>query len=293
MSNNTSHPVTLTEALDSGTKRLRSCGIDSATVVAELLLMQVLKCQRVDLYLNLSQSMNQSQIANFNALLTQRISGKPVQYITNSANFFGLDMYVDENVLIPRPETEILVESVLQKMSNASYKLKIIDWGTGSGNIALALACHLDCEVYAVEVSEKALAVAEKNILMHGLEKKIKLIRGDGFNALPVQLKGKIDAIVANPPYVRLEEQPSLPKEVREFEPKEALFDKENGLFFTTEIVKGARNFLKAKGLLALEVALGQAEKVANLINAAQGYLEIEIMPDLAGIQRVVLARKK
>ena len=293
MSNNTSHPVTLKEALDSGTERLRSCGIGSATIVAELLLMHILKCQRVDLYLNLSQSMNRSQLANFDALLSQRISGKPVQYITNSANFFGLDLYVDENVLIPRPETEILVEAVLQRLCNSGQSLKIIDWGSGSGNIAIALASHLECEVYAVDVSEKALVVAEKNILKHGLERKIKLIRSDGFKALPVQLKGKVDLVVSNPPYVRLEEQSSLPKEVKEFEPKEALFDKEDGLFFTTGIVQGAKDFLKAKGLLALEVALGQAEKVANLINDAKGYHGIEIVPDMAGIERVVLARKK
>src|SRR5574341_281389 len=193
MSNTINPSVTFREALDGSTKRLRSCGIDQATIVAELLLMHVLKCQRVDLYLNLSQNMNRPQLANFNALLSQRIGGKPVQYITNSANFFGLDLYVDENVLIPRPETEILVEAVLQRLSNSGWSLKIIDWGTGSGNVALALASHLDCEVYAVEVSEKALVVAEKNILKHGLEKKIKLIRGDGFNALPVQLKENID----------------------------------------------------------------------------------------------------
>ena len=279
--------------MDSGTERLGSCGIGSATIVAELLLMHILKCQRVDLYLNLSQSMNRSQLTNFDSLLSQRISGKPVQYITNSANFFGLDLYVDENVLIPRPETEILVEAVLQRLSNSGQSLKIIDWGSGSGNIAIALASHLECEVYAVDVSEKALVVAEKNILKHGLERKIKLIRSDGFKALPVQLKGKVDLVVSNPPYVRLEEQSSLPKEVKEFEPKEALFDKEDGLFFTTGIVQGAKDFLKAKGLLALEVALGQAEKVANLINDAKGYHGIEIVPDMAGIEIVVLARKK
>ena len=162
-----------------------------------------------------------------------------------------------------------------------------------SGNITIALASHLECEVHAVEVSEKALLVAEKNIVRHALEGKIKLIQGDGFKALPVQLKGKVDLVVSNPPYVRLEEQSSLPREVKEFEPNEALFDKGDGLFFTTKIVQGAKGFLKAEGLLALEVALGQAEKVANLINTAQGYHGIEIVPDLAGIERVVLARKK
>lgn len=276
-----------------GTERLRSHHVDSSTVVAELLLLHVLQCKRVDLYLNLNQTLNLSQSAEFDSLLLQRIAGRPVQYITHSANFFGFELYVDENVLIPRPETEILAEAVLQRFSSCENKLKIIDWGTGSGNIAIALAAHLNCEIYAVDISEKALKITEKNILTHGLGQKIKLSQGDGFSVLPKSLKREIDAVVTNPPYVKFSELESLPREVKDFEPKVALFDSGAGLFFTGEIVTGAKEFLKKKGLLALEVALGQANKVVELISQTKAYHKIEIVPDLAGIERVVVASKK
>ena len=287
------HPIALKEALDSGAEKLRSYGIESPTVVVELLLIHVLKCKRGDLYMNLNQELTISQIAHFDTLLTQRIEGKPVQYITQSANFFGLELYLDENVLIPRPETEILVEAVLNKLSGTGKRLKIFDWGTGSGNIAIALAAHLDCEIYAVDISEKALKVAERNVLTHGIEHKIKLLQGDSFSTMPKNLRREIDAVVSNPPYVKMAEMDSLPREVKDFEPKEALFDKEDGLYYTKEIIAGAKDFLKSKGLLALEVASGEAQKVANLIEETKQYGEIEVIPDLAGIERVILARKR
>jgi release factor glutamine methyltransferase len=216
-----------------------------------------------------------------------------VQYITHSASFFGLELYVDGNVLIPRPETEILVETVLERLSESECPVKIIEWGTGSGNIAIALASHLQGEVFAIDISKGALGVALKNIASHGLESRIKLLRGDGFKAVPKDLKGKIDAVVSNPPYVRRDEEDSLPREVRDFEPKEALFDKEQGLYFTEKIVSEAKGFLKKDGLLALEIALGQGEKVTKLIHQEKSYKDVEIITDLAGIQRVVLARRK
>ena len=285
--------VTIREALGQGIERLRQHGVESPEVACEILLVQVLKCQRVDLYLNLNQTIPKSQWEILNSWLEQRIKGKPVQYITNSANFFGLDFYVDENVLIPRPETEILVEKVLERLSLLNQPATIIDWGTGSGNIAIALASHLECNVYAVEISEKALSVAERNILTHNLEEKIKLILGDSFTALPKELKGKVDAVVSNPPYVKPEEEGSLPREVREYEPKQALLDKEEGLYFSREIITGAETFLKPKGLLALEVALGQAERVCEIIQNRKSYYKVETVLDLAGVKRVVLAQKK
>lgn len=285
--------VTLKEALGQGIERLRQHGIESPEVACEILLVQVLKCQRVDLYLNLNQTIPKSQQEILDNWLEQRIKGKPVQYITNSANFFGLDFYLDENVLIPRPETEILVEEVLQRLSLLNQPATIIDWGTGSGNIAIALASHLDCYVYAVEISEKALSVAHRNILTHNLEKKIELILGDSFTALPKELKGKVDCVVSNPPYVKPEERASLPKEVREYEPKQALLDKEEGLYFSKQIITGAETFLKPNGLLALEVALGQAERVCEIIQSRKSYHNIETVLDLAGVRRVVLAQKK
>lgn len=285
--------ISIKETIDQAMEKLSSHEIESPEVVCELLLRHVLKCRRIDLYLNLNQQMTQSQLESFYNLLKQRLAGKPVQYIINSANFFGLELYVDENVLIPRPETEILVEAVLRRLSNLDRRSMIIDWGTGSGNIAIALASHLDCEIYAVDVSEKALQIAQRNILTHSLESKIKLVLGDSFTALANELRGKVDAVVSNPPYVKPEERNSLPQEVRDYEPKEALFDKKDGLYFTGEIILGAKDFLKPEGLLALEVALGQAEEVRNLIGQSGNYKDVETELDLVGIERVVLAQKK
>ena len=285
--------MTIKEALDQGTDRLSSGRIENPVVNCELLLVAVLKCQRVDLYLNPAQSLTEKQMASYQEMLGERISGRPVQYIIHSASFFGLELYVDENVLIPRPETETLVEAVLERLSESKFPVKIIDWGTGSGNIAIALASHLQGEVFAIDISKGALGVALKNIASHGLESRIKLLRGDGFKAVPKDLKGKMDGVVSNPPYVRRDEEDSLPREVRDFEPKEALFDKEQGLYSTGRIITEAKDFLKRGGLLALEIALGQAENVTNLIQETKSYKDTEIVPDLAGIQRVILARRK
>ncbi|OGC76720.1 MAG: protein-(glutamine-N5) methyltransferase, release factor-specific [candidate division Zixibacteria bacterium RBG_16_50_21] len=285
--------MTIKETLDQGINRLSSGRIENPAVTCELLLVAVLKCQRVDLYLSPAQSLTEKQMALYQGMLEERISGRPVQYITHSASFFGLELYVDENVLIPRPETEILVEAVLERLSESKFPVKIIDWGTGSGNVAIALASHLQGEVFAIDISKGALEVALKNIASHGLESRIKLLRGDGFKAVPKDLKGKMDGVVSNPPYVRRDEEDSLPREVRDFEPKEALFDKEQGLYFTEKIVSEAEGFLKKDGLLVLEIALGQAEKVTKLIHQEKSYRDIEIMTDLAGTQRVVLARRK
>ncbi|MCI0531917.1 MAG: peptide chain release factor N(5)-glutamine methyltransferase, partial [candidate division Zixibacteria bacterium] len=215
------------------------------------------------------------------------------QYITHTASFYGLDLYVDKNVLIPRPETEILVETVLKKLSASNSPPVIIDWGSGSGNIAIAIARNLNCQIYATDISAGALKIAKKNVKRFRLTEMVKLFKGEGFKSLPKRLRGKIDAVVANPPYVCPGERKSLPVEVKDFEPELALFDKKDGLYFTEEIISHSNDFLKPGGLIALETALGLAKQVAALLRENGNYAEIEVVKDLAGIERHVLARKK
>jgi len=285
--------ITIAQALEQGTEKLRQRNIESPAVVCELLLLHSLQIPRVELYLNLNRELKPSELRKFDCFLQERVKGKPAQYITHTASFYGLDLYVDENVLIPRPETEILVETVLKKLSASESPSVIIDWGTGSGNIAIAIARNLNCRVYATDISAGALEIAKKNVKRFKLAGKVKLFKGEGFKPLPKRLKGKVDAVVANPPYVRPGERKSLPVEVKDFEPAAALFDKENGLYFTQEIISDSKDFLMPGGLIALETALGLAEKVAVLLREDGNYAEIEVVKDLAGIERHVLARKK
>jgi release factor glutamine methyltransferase len=286
-------PATVKEALEDGTARLRSGRIQNPSLVSELLLLHILRVKRTEMYLNLNQKLTEVQLKGFYGLLGQRLAGKPVQYITNSANFFGFELYIDQNALIPRPETEILAETVIKKLTDLRHPASIVDWGTGSGNIAIALASHLDCRVYAVDISERALQIARRNVSAYNLKNKIKFFLGTGFSALPADLRKKIDAVVANPPYIRPEQESVLPREVKDHEPKEALFDKKDGLHFTREIIAQAGDFLKTDGFLALEIALGQAEKVSEVIQNSRAYRNLRIVSDLVGIERIVTAHKK
>ncbi|EQB63141.1 MAG: Release factor glutamine methyltransferase [candidate division Zixibacteria bacterium RBG-1] len=267
--------------------------VSSPGVNAELLLSHVVKKPKVELYLNGNQFLTKNQEQKYKKLIQERVRGKPLQYILGETEFYGLKLKVDKNVLIPRPETEILVENVINFFKDRSEKLQIVDWGAGSGNIAIALAKNLNCFVYALDVSQPALKLARKNALSNKIAKKIKFLRSDGFKKLDKKLEGKIDAIVSNPPYVRKSDFKTLPQEIKKFEPKVALLSKKNGLFYLQQIIEQGKHFLSKGGLITLEVALGQAKKVVKLIERADNFEKIQIKKDLAGIERVVLAQRK
>ncbi|MFQ6031308.1 MAG: peptide chain release factor N(5)-glutamine methyltransferase [Candidatus Zixiibacteriota bacterium] len=284
---------TCLEILNQAVEKLRSAGIDRPRTNAELLLGAVLNKSKIDLYLNKEQILTSDEIEKFNQYIEERISGRPVQYIIGTVEFFGLEFKVDERVLIPRPETETLVEVVIEQLANKK-KLKIIDLGTGSGVIAVSLAANLKSPfIYATDVSKKALRVAKENAIKHKVENQIEFLCGSLFEPLKNKnLEGQIDCVVSNPPYVGKDEFETLPREIKNYEPTVALASEKDGLFFHKQIIENSFDFLKKGGLLALETALGQAGEVAELFRQSDNYNNIRIIKDLGGISRVLRAVK-
>ncbi len=281
------------EALNQAVDKFRSEGIDRPRTNAELLLGAVLNVRKIDLYLDRDRILTPQQVEKFGQFVQERLSGKPVQYILGSTEFFGFELKVNPSVLIPRPETETLVETVLENLRGVD-RPRIIDLGTGSGAIAISLAKHLTgSHVYATDVSLEALKVAQDNARRHNVQEQIELLSGDLFEPLKGRkLEGTINCVVSNPPYVSAEEFETLPKEVKDFEPIVALKTDEQGLSFHRKIAQNSLDFLSPGGILALEVGLGQSSKVADLIRTQDGFNRIEIRKDLGGIERVVLARR-
>jgi len=284
---------TCLEILNQAVEELRSKEIDRPRTNAELLLGVVLDVKKVDLYLNPDRTLTSQQVKKFKQFVRERISGKPLQYVIGTTEFFGLEFDVNESVLIPRPETETLVETVVEHLKNTSQP-KIIDLGTGSGAIAIALAKNLEnCFVFASDISSDALKVANENAKRHEVEDQIEFVCGDLFEPLKNKnLEGTIDCVVSNPPYVSMEEFDNLPKEVKNYEPIVALKTDEEGMSFHRKIVGNSLDFLKQNGILALEVGLGQATKVAGLIRSQKEFENTEIKEDLGGIERIVIARR-
>jgi len=279
--------------LNQAVERLRSAGVDRPRTTAELLLGAVLDAKKIDLYLNPNRLLTSDQIGKFNKFLEERIKGKPIQYIIGSTEFFGLEFEVNPHVLIPRPETETLVEKVMESLRNLSSP-EIIDLGTGSGAIAISLARNIkDSFVYAVDISSDALKVARRNARKHGVEDRMDFLCGDLFEPLRNRKREEtIDCVVSNPPYVSQEEFDQLPGEVKDYEPIVALRTEDEGTSFHKRIIRGSLDFLKEGGILALEVGLGQANEVANLIADTKKFKEIKIERDLGGIERIVMAYK-
>lgn len=224
---------------------------------------------------------------SYAALLKRRLHGEPIQYITGETEFYGLPFHVSRDVLIPRPETEHLVEKVIA-LCGELERPRIVDVGTGSGAIAVALAHELpQAQVTATDVSEAALEIARENAARNGAAARIRFAQGD----LLEPVRGdRFDVVASNPPYVPLEDRPSLDVEVREYEPDMALFADENGMAVYRRLIPQAANALAPGGYLVMEIGFGQRRAVEALL-AAGGYERIEFVPDLQGIARVAVAR--
>ncbi|TMQ71899.1 MAG: peptide chain release factor N(5)-glutamine methyltransferase [Candidatus Eisenbacteria bacterium] len=285
---------TLAGALSSATARLAAAS-DAPRADAEELLGRLLGLTRAELYLERARTLGAEERQRLEAWLERRLSGEPVQYITGRAAFRGLDLAVSPAVLIPRPETEGLVEAVLQVLREARARWtapRVLDLGTGSGAIALAIASECrEAVVTATDASEDALALAGANAAACGLTPRVRFLAGDWFEALAPD--ERFEVIVANPPYIAESERDTLPESVRGFEPAEALFSGATGLEALREIADEAPRYLVADGLLALELAEMRANEVAGWLEGGRDWEAVTLRDDLAGRPRVLLARRQ
>ena len=279
----------LKQALASAVDRLEAADVGSPRLNAEVLLMFVLGVHRAYLYAHPERELTPEEESRYDEALAQRITGMPSQYITGHQEFWGLDFVVSPAVLIPRPETEHLVETVLE-LAREVRRPKLVDVGTGSGCIALALAHELrDAEIYALDVSGAALEIARANAARLQLETRVRFMESDVLAAL-ANLHD-FDFVVSNPPYVGFDEADKVQKSVRDFEPREAVFAGERGLDVIAPLVQQAHKAIKPGGRLALEIGYSMREAVLNLLDPTS-WRELAVIPDLQGIPRVVVARK-
>lgn len=268
------------------TDDLRSRGSSSPRLDVELLLGLVLKLDRVQLIVDADRPLSKDELAAYRALHRRRRAGEPVAYLRGVREFYGRNFRVDARVLVPRPETEILVETALRRTRALSLSARVLDLCTGSGCVAITLARERPTtRVVAVDLSEGALVVARENATRLGVTHQIALLRSDLYAALDPG--ARFDLITANPPYISELEIPSLPPDVRDFEPRLALAGGEDGLAVVRRVVLGARSFLAPGGVLALEVGAGQAPEVEALFEQG-GFTAIERQRDYAGHERIV-----
>jgi release factor glutamine methyltransferase len=267
-------------------------GFANARLEAELLLAGVLGIRRLDLYLQHERPVQGEELERYRAWVRRRLKHEPLQYIVGTAAFRKLELQVDPRVLIPRPETEVLVGEVLSWATARGSSGAALDVGTGSGAIALSLAYEGSfARVIATDVSSNALDVAHDNAQRAGVSDVVEFRCGSCFE--PLRAGERFTAIVANPPYVAESERATLAPEVREHEPAAALFAGPDGLSVIAALITGAPRWLERGGLLALEIGDGQAESVLERVSATGAYANARVVADLTGRKRVLLAEQR
>ena len=277
---------TISVTLKLAIQQLRAAGVPNDLLDAQTLLAAALGKDRTYLIINFSEQLTSEALEKYQALIDRRATGEPLQYITGRQEFFGLEFMVTPDVLIPRPETELLVEETLRLTQGINQPL-IIDVGTGSGCIAIALAREIeDAKVIATDISVGALRVAHSNAQKHELQNQISFIEGDLFSGIETETKA--DFIVSNPPYIAADEMPGLQREVRDWEPKTALTDFGDGLEFYRRLLQEAPAYLKPGGHFICEMGYEQSEKIQALVDR-QIWNTPNILPDLQGIERVMI----
>jgi release factor glutamine methyltransferase len=281
---------------------LRAAEIPSHTLAAELLLMHVLGRDRAWIYTHPEDALEPAAVDRYFALVTRRAAGEPTQYLTGKQEFWGLEFEVTPAVLIPRPETEHVVEVALERLGARGIKinmttglpsppLEIADVGTGSGCIAVALAHELPhAEVVATDISAQALEVARRNASRHGLGDRVLFLQTDLLAS--VYRANPFDLIVSNPPYVARNESHQLPAEVREHEPTSALFGGPTGAEIYPRLVEQAASLLRHKGILVLELGYNSLDHVRPLLYGQPAWVNVSVTNDLAGIPRVIAAER-
>jgi release factor glutamine methyltransferase len=287
--------ATIAEALKEAGERLRAGSVPNDLLDAQTLLAEAGGFDRTYLIINFNQQAPEDLLSKFRAMVNRRAAGEPLQYITGHQEFFGLDFEVTPDVLIPRPETELIVEETIRIVQqewrrDGVARPVIVDVGAGSGAIAVALARELgDARLIASDISEAALRVARRNAARHGLGARIGFVVSDLLDAFAVE--DFADFILSNPPYVSEEEMPSLQREVRDWEPRLALTDSKDGLSFYHRLLEDAPSRLKPGGHLICEMGYMQSERISAMVNR-QVWEEGRLLDDLQGIPRTIVLRK-
>ena len=282
--------LTVLEAINLSTEFLGNKEIESPRINAELLLAHALNCRRIDLYLTYDRPLSEDEIKIYREFIRRRSKSEPLQYITGKVEFFGLEFKVNSSVLIPRQETEMLVETILNDVK-INEKIKILDVGTGSGNISISLAKHLyDCEIISIDNSEPALATAKENANLNNVSDRIKFLRFD-INSIGI-FNEKFDLVVSNPPYISKDEFSKLKDELKVYEPGNALTDFSDGLSYFRIISEKSKEMLRSNGKIFFEIGHGQSAAVKNILTD-NNYSEISIVKDYLRIDRVISGVKK
>jgi release factor glutamine methyltransferase len=267
---------------------LATAGVPNPKVDAEILAASILQADRMGLYLN-PEPLRAEDWERFFELVQRRCRREPLQYILGEAPFYGRSFYVNDDVLIPRPETELLVEQVLNRVERPG---RILDIGTGSGCIAVTLACELpEAEVLAIDSEWSALSIARENASRHYVGDRVRAVCGDLMTAIREDCR--TDVVAANLPYIPVPELKTLQEEVRDFEPWMALCGGEDGLTLIRRLILNLPNVLRPMGLLALEIGEGQEKTVCSMIEGTGSFENVEVVADLAGRNRMVFAVKQ
>lgn len=287
--------LTAGEALQKALCAFEGASIPYARDESEFILMHILKCKRHELFLDARRLLTLEEAAVLKDVIARRLHREPSQYIFGEAEFMGRPFKVARGVLIPRPETELLVaEAVKEAPSFKAASLKIIDLCTGSGCIAISAVLEIkNSEVWATDISEDALKIAKQNAGRLSASEKVTLLHGDLFNPVPDELKGNAHMVLANPPYITGKDMTKLAPEIADFEPREALYGGTDGLDIIRRIIESAPRYLVEGGLILIEIGYDQPDAARELAESSGVYDEVKILKDYGGIGRILKARTK
>ena len=270
---------TISKLLEWATKELNNSGISSPKQNVETILAHTLNIKRLDIYLQLERKVSGKKLEIVFNIISRRKDNEPLQYILGETEFYGYTIKVDKSVLIPRPETELLVERIIAEENDIKNILEI---GTGSGALVIALAKKMNGIVIdATDISEDALRIAEQNAMLNQVD--INIFKSDIFD----NVLNKYDLIISNPPYISLTDYEELPVEIKDFEPKSALLADDNGLFFYNKILQKAKDHLTESGKIYFEIGYDQAKKITEIAKE-NGFSNIKVFKDLNGFDRIV-----
>ncbi len=283
--------ITVLEAINLSTEYLQKKGVESPRLNAELLLAHILNSKRLNLYLMFDRPLNQNELNIYREYLSRRGKREPLQYIIGSTDFFNVHLKTDTRALIPRPETELLVETIIN-LYKEQEGLNFLDIGVGTGCISIALLKNLkNSKAVGVDLSEGALSLAKENLLLNEIDSQCSLLK---FNALDDDYSklGKFDFVVSNPPYVSKNDFDKLEPELKNYEPRIALTDEEDGMNFFKTIIKNSHQILKLKGKLFFEISPSIASQVKELFEE-NNFREINLVKDFSNHYRIIYGEKQ